>query len=198
MARVAIFDYGAGNIFSLRNSLERAGAEVDVIGSLSGRNEHSGLLLPGVGNFDPAMREIGGPERFREFAGGAPVLGICLGMEAFFEGSEEGSSRGLGVMDGRVVALPDAMKVPHMGWNNLEIRRPGKLLDGIEDGAWAYYVHSYMAQPAGDVVTAESDYGVRIPAVVESGNFFGTQFHPEKSGRAGQAMIANFLRECSK
>ena len=198
MARVAILDYGAGNIFSLRSSLERAGADVSVVRRLSGRNEFSGLLLPGVGHFDPAMRRIGGAEGFLEDAGGVPVLGICLGMEAFFERSEEGTERGLGVMGGDVVLLPRGMRVPHMGWNSLEVVRPGRILDGVGSGSWAYFVHSYTARPTGDVVTAESDYGARIPAVVESGSFFGTQFHPEKSGSAGQAMIRNFLRECER
>ena len=201
MARVAIFDYGAGNIFSLKTSLERAGASVDVISEIQDCGGSSGLLLPGVGNFDPAMRRFGGTARdvFLEYAGNMPVLGICLGMEMFFERSEEGSERGLGVIGGDVVVLPPSMKVPHMGWNSLDIRRPGVLLDGVPDGAWAYFVHSYRTRPgSGDVVTSESDYGIRVPATVEHGNFFGTQFHPEKSGAAGRAMLANFIRECSR
>lgn len=199
MVRVAIFDYGAGNIFSLKNALEREGAAVDVISELRMPNRYSGILLPGVGSFDPAMGRIGDPGRFLEYVGGTPVLGICLGMEAFFERSEEGSSAGLGVMPGEVVSLPRTMKVPHMGWNSLEIRAPGTMLAGVDGGEWVYFVHSYMARPASDgVVTAESDYGMAVPAVVESGNFFGTQFHPEKSGSAGRVMIRNFLGECRK
>ena len=198
MTSLAIFDYGAGNIFSLRNSLEREGAKVDVIADFEGFKRYDGLLLPGVGNFDPAVRSME-KKQFHEFvADSTPVLGICLGMEMFFESSQEGVEKGLGVMDGKVVVLPPSLKVPHMGWNDLEIKKPGRLLDGVEDGSWVYFVHSYRAEPASDVVTAESDYGVRIPAVVEQGNYFGTQFHPEKSGSAGKAMIRNFIRECKK
>lgn len=198
MTRLAIFDYGAGNIFSLKNSLEREGAAVDVVDGL-GPTKYDGLLLPGVGNFDPAIRSVAKTE-FHDYVGeSVPVLGICLGMEMFFEGSQEGVEKGLGVMDGRVVVLPPSLKVPHMGWNDLEIKKPGRLLEGVEDGSWAYFVHSYRAEPAsGDVVTAESDYGIKIPAVVEQGNYFGTQFHPEKSGSAGKAMIRNFIRECRR
>ena len=198
MTTLAIFDYGAGNIFSLKNSLEKSGAAVDVISSFEGKPRHDGLLLPGVGNFDPAIRSIA-KAGFREYASGMPVLGICLGMEVFFETSQEGAERGLAVIEGNVVVLPRSMKVPHMGWNSLEIKRPGRLLEGVKDGSWVYFVHSYRAEPASqDVVTAESDYGIRVPAVVEQGNYFGTQFHPEKSGSTGRKMIQNFIRECKK
>ena len=128
-----------------------------------------------------------------------PVLGICLGMEMFFEKSEEGKAKGLNVIDGEVVILPSSMKVPHMGWNNLEIKKPGKILEGVEDGSWAYFVHSYRVKPnSNDVITAESDYGIKVPAVVEQDNFYGTQFHPEKSSTVGKIMLENFLRECKK
>ena len=201
MADVAIFDYGAGNIFSLKNSLEKAGASVDVITNFDSPNVYSGLLLPGVGNFDPAMNSIRETSRiqFKEYVGSMPVLGICLGMEMFFEKSEEGKQKGLNVIDGQVIVLPSSMKVPHMGWNGLEIKKPGKILEGVEDGSWAYFVHSYIVKPkSSDVITAESDYGIRVPAVVESGNFFGTQFHPEKSSATGKIMLENFLRECKR
>ena len=198
MARVAIFDYGAGNIFSLKTSLEKAGATVDVITGLD-ENRYSGILLPGVGNFDPAMKSIRGPTEFSEYVGDTPVLGICLGMEMFFAKSQEGRERGLDIIDGEVVVLPDSLKVPHMGWNDLRIKRPGRLLEGVDDGSWMYFVHSYRAKPASDdVITAESDYGIRVPAVIEHDNFFGTQFHPEKSGRAGRTIIENFLGECRR
>lgn len=201
MVSVAIFDYGAGNIFSLKNSLEKIGASVDVINNFDKPNEYSGLLLPGVGNFDPAMNSIRNFSKiqFQEYVGNTPVLGICLGMEMFFEKSEEGKELGLGVMDGNVIVLPSTMKVPHMGWNNLEIKKPGKLLEGVEDGVWVYFVHSYRVKPnSDDIITAESDYGIKVPAVVEQDNFFGTQFHPEKSSLVGKIMIKNFLNVCKK
>ena len=201
MVSVAIFDYGAGNIFSLKNSLEKAGASVDVITNFDKPNEYSGLLLPGVGNFDPAIKSITHSKTgFKDFVKDVtPVLGICLGMEMFFEKSEEGKEKGLGIMDGEVIVLPPSLKVPHMGWNNLEIKKPGKLLEGVENGSWVYFVHSYRVKPnSDDVITAESDYGIKVPAVVEQDNFFGTQFHPEKSSSVGKIMIKNFLDVCKK
>ena len=201
MVSVAIFDYGAGNIFSLKNSLEKVGATVDVITTFDDPNTYSGLLLPGVGNFDPAMNSIRSfsKTQFQEYVGNMPVLGICLGMEMFFEKSEEGKEQGLNVIDGEVIILPPSMKVPHMGWNNLEIKKSGKILEGVKDGSWAYFVHSYRVKPnSNDVITAESDYGIKVPAVVEYENFFGTQFHPEKSSTVGKIMLENFLKECKK
>ncbi|MCH9658918.1 imidazole glycerol phosphate synthase subunit HisH [archaeon] len=201
MVSVAIFDYGAGNIFSLKNSLEKIGAAVDVITSFDDPNTYSGLFLPGVGNFDPAMNSVRNLSKikFQDYVGSMPVLGICLGMEMFFEKSEEGKESGLSVIGGDVIVLPASMKVPHMGWNNLEIKRPGKILEGVEDGSWAYFVHSYRVKPnSNDVITAESNYGIKVPAVVEHGNFFGTQFHPEKSSSVGKIMLENFLKECKK
>ena len=202
MTGVAIFDYGAGNIYSLKNSLQRVGAKVDVITNFDDANTYSGLLLPGVGNFDPAMNSIRNFSKvqFQEYVGdNTPVLGICLGMEMFFEKSQEGKQLGLDVIEGEVVALPDTMKVPHMGWNNLEIKNPGKILQGVKDGSWAYFVHSYRVKPkSDDIITAESDYGIKLPAVVEHENFYGTQFHPEKSSAAGRTMLENFLKECKR
>ncbi|MGH1566632.1 MAG: imidazole glycerol phosphate synthase subunit HisH [Nitrosopumilus sp.] len=201
MVKVAIFDYGAGNIFSLKNSLEKAGAIVDVISNFDKPNEYSGLLLPGVGNFDPAIHRIQDLSKiqFQDYIGNMPVLGICLGMEMFFEKSEEGKEKGLNVIDGEVIILPSSMKVPHMGWNDLEIKKPGKILNDVSNGSWVYFVHSYRVKPVlADIITAESDYGIKVPAVVETKNFFGTQFHPEKSGKAGKIMIKNFLEECKK
>ena len=200
MVKVAIFDYGAGNIFSLKNSLEKADAQVDVITSFDKSSDYSGILLPGVGNFDPAIKSIRdySKTQFKDYVQNKiPVLGICLGMEMFFEKSEEGNEKGLGVIDGEVVILPNSMKVPHMGWNDLEITRSSKLLDGVKDGSWVYFVHSYRVKPNNeDVIVANSDYGIKVPAVIEKDNFFGTQFHPEKSGNIGKIMIQNFLREC--
>lgn len=202
MVKVAIFDYGAGNIFSLKNSLEKNNANVDVITSFDKSKEYSGILLPGVGNFDPAIKSIteNSKTEFQDYVKEKiPVLGICLGMEMFFSKSEEGKEEGLGVIDGEVIILPNTMKVPHMGWNSLEIKKQSTILEGVDDGAWVYFVHSYRAKPeSDDVIAANADYGIKIPAVVEQDNFFGTQFHPEKSGAVGKIMIKNFLRECKK
>ena len=196
--RIAILDYGAGNLFSLRCALERAGAQADIVPKAARAGSHDGIILPGVGSFDPAMKRISAAQ-LAEWAGGVPVLGICLGMEMFFENSEEGSLPGLGIIPGRVIGLPGTTKVPHMGWNSLELRSDSMITEGIEDGAWAYFVHSYIASPEDPgVVAAEADYGTRIPAIVEQGSYVGTQFHPEKSGAAGRRMIENFLGACQK
>ena len=201
MVRVAIFDYGAGNIFSLKSSLEKNNAQVDVITDLNHSNNYSGLLLPGVGNFDPAIHSLNSSKKaFADVVKNQiPVLGICLGMEMFFERSEEGKESGLGVLEGDVILLPNKFKIPHMGWNDLQIKKPSKLLEGVKEGSWVYFVHSYRANPKNpDIVKADSDYGISVPAVIESGTLFGTQFHPEKSSKVGSIMIKNFLRECKK
>jgi|TARA_B100001750_G_scaffold18123_1_gene12417 glutamine amidotransferase len=202
MISVAIFDYGAGNIFSLKTSLEKNGASVDVITSFDQVKNYSGLLLPGVGNFDPAIRSIRDYSaiQFNDFVKDkVPVLGICLGMEMFFAKSEEGKEQGLNVLNGEVVLLPENMKIPHMGWNDLQIKRESKILDGVDDGSWVYFVHSYRAKPTNEqIVVADADYGIKVPAVIEDGIYFGTQFHPEKSGKIGSLMIRNFLKVCKQ
>ena len=202
MVNVAIFDYGAGNIFSLKTSLEKNGATVDVITSFDQAKDFAGILLPGVGNFDPAIRSIRDYSaiQFKDFVKDKiPVLGICLGMEMFFAKSEEGKEKGLDVLNGEVELLPNEMKIPHMGWNSLQIRKQSKILNGVDDGSWVYFVHSYRAKPLDEqIVVADADYGINVPAVVEKGIYFGTQFHPEKSGKVGSLMIKNFLRECKQ
>ena len=201
MVKVAIFDYGAGNIFSLKSSLEKNNAEVDIITSLSKINNYSGLLLPGVGNFDPAIKSLHTSKiEFQDLVKNQiPVLGICLGMEMFFEKSEEGKLGGLGVLDGEVILLPNKFKIPHMGWNNLQIKKSSVLLDGVKEGSWVYFVHSYRIKPKNEeIIKADSDYGINVPAVIENHTLFGTQFHPEKSSKVGSIMIKNFLRVCKK
>ncbi|MRN40086.1 MAG: imidazole glycerol phosphate synthase subunit HisH [Nitrosopumilales archaeon] len=205
---IAIFDYGAGNLFSLKAALERNGAQrVSIIRDIEGIEKFSGLVLPGVGNFDPAIRSI---EPHKELLiqviddannGGMPMLGICLGMEMLFNKSEEGILDGLKILDGEVVMFARTrVKIPHMGWNNLYVtRKDSKLLQGVNDGSWVYFVHSYYVKPKDKgLVAASSHYGIKIPAVVENGNLFGTQFHPEKSGSTGVSILRNFLKACSQ
>lgn len=203
MVNVAIFDYGAGNLFSLKAALERNGAQnVIIIHDMKSLNKFDGLVLPGVGNFDPAVKSI---EPYKDIfiksiEDFMPILGICLGMEMLFNHSEEGTRDGLKILDGKVIILPKKkVKVPHMGWNNLEIiKKESKLLQGIKDGSWAYFVHSYLIAPENNsIVSATSQYGVNIPAIVEEGNLYGTQFHPEKSGKLGALIMKNFLDVCS-
>jgi glutamine amidotransferase len=204
---IAIFDYGAGNLFSLKTALERNGAEnVSILHKLNDVEDFNGLILPGVGNFDPAIKSVepskGAMVQAVENAikGGVPILGICLGMEMLFKKSEEGTLDGLKILDGEVIMLPKIrVKIPHMGWNNIAItRKDSKLLRGVPNGAWVYFVHSYYAKPTDkSLVAATAAYGSVIPALVENGNLFGTQFHPEKSGSVGAIMIKNFLKECT-
>ena len=202
MVDVAIFDYGAGNIFNIKTSLEKNGATVDVITSFDQAKDFAGILLPGVGNFDPAIRSIRDYSaiQFKDFVQDKiPVLGICLGMEMFYGKREVGKEKGLDVLNGEVVLLPNDMKIPHMGWNSLQIKKQSKILNGVDDGSWVYFVHSYRAKPIDEqIVVADADYGINVPAVVEKGIYFGTQFHPEKSGKVGSLMIKNFLRECKQ
>lgn len=203
MVNVAIFDYGAGNLFSLKAALERNGAQnVIIIHDMKSLDKFDGLVLPGVGNFDPAVKSI---EPYKDIfiksiEDFMPILGICLGMEMLFNHSEEGTRDGLKILDGKVIILPKKkVKVPHMGWNNLEIiKKETKLLQGIKDGSWAYFVHSYLIAPENNsIVSAIAQYGVNVPAIVEEGNLYGTQFHPEKSGKLGAIIMKNFLNVCS-
>lgn len=205
MAKVAIFDYGAGNLFSLKSALERNGAErVEIISDLKELQRYDGLILPGVGNFDPAIRSIAYSSQYLNnvIDDGMPVLGICLGMEMLFNRSEEGKLEGLKVLDGDVVMLPKRkVKIPHMGWNNLQIKNgsDSKLLKDVKNNAWVYFVHSYRAAPKErKIIVATTDYGVSVPAVIEKGNLIGVQFHPEKSGDVGGIMIKNFIRLCDE
>ena len=204
MTKIAIFDYGAGNLFSLKSSLERNGAEsVDIIYDLKELSKFDGLILPGVGNFDPAIKSIDSSAVYLDKAidNCMPLLGICLGMEILFNKSEEGKLEGLNILDGEVVMLPKGkVKVPHMGWNNLKIKKTqSKLLKGVKDKSWVYFVHSYKTVPKDHkLVVATSDYGVSIPAMIEKNNLIGVQFHPEKSGDVGALMIKNFIELCKK
>ena len=199
--KIAIFDYGAGNLFSLKSALERNGAKkVDIIYDMEHLEKYDGLVLPGVGNFDPAIESI---EKDSKNLGaaigkGMPVMGICLGMEMLFNRSEEGKLGGLKILDGDVVMLPKSkVKIPHMGWNNLQIKGDSRLLKGVKDGSWVYFVHSYRTVPKErKIVVASSEYGVSVPAVIEKDNLIGVQFHPEKSGDVGAVMIKNFIAMC--
>jgi glutamine amidotransferase len=201
LAQIAIFDYGAGNLFSLKSALERNGAEsVEIIYDLKDLEKFDGLVLPGVGNFDPAIRSMKGSAHFlaKALDSGMPVMGICLGMEMLFDRSEEGELEGLKILDGDVVLLPKSkVKIPHMGWNNLQIKGDSRLLKGVRDNSWVYFVHSYRTAPKErKLVVASTDYGGSVPAVIERNNLIGVQFHPEKSGDVGAIMIKNFIEMC--
>lgn len=200
MVKISIFDYGAGNIFSLESSLQRNGAKVSIINDIDNMEDFDGLVLPGVGNFDPALRSINKCKtKFLKGLRNIPVLGICLGMEMLFEKSEEGHLDGLKVFDGEVKALPKTIKIPHIGWNNINIiDKESKLFEGIPNDSWVYFVHSYYTLPIDkNIITTKTNYGISIPASIEKDNIYCTQFHPEKSSLVGEKIIKNFIRICA-
>lgn len=204
MANLAIFDYGAGNLFSLESSMRKNGAkQVSIISDMDSLDEFDGLVLPGVGNFDPAIKSLEPYRRILERVSvkGTPILGICLGMEMFLERSEEGKLDGLKLLEGYVQMLDKKqVKVPHIGWNNLNITsNNGKLLSEVRDGSWVYFVHSYkIVLKETEIIMANTEYGTEFPVVIEKDNLFGTQFHPEKSGAIGEKIIKNFVGVCKK
>ena len=193
---VVVFDYGAGNLFNITLALRSQGLDTEVVDSIPQTSEFDGLVLPGVGNFRPAISRLRQyRDRIAEAAKqGKPVLGICLGMQLLFESSEEGPAEGLGLVKGNVVRLPDLVKIPHMGWNRLNVTKPNGVLEGIGDGSWCYFVHSYYPHADESIVAARTEYGVVFPSVIEAEGLIGTQFHPEKSGKTGFALLRNFAR----
>ena len=195
MTDVAIIDNGGANIASLRHALERLGARSTLATSAAELASAPRVLLPGVGAAADAMsrlRALDLVEAIRALK--QPVLGICLGMQLLFDRSDEGDTQCLGLIDARVRRFDDApgLPVPHMGWNRIEASREDALLAGLKRGEHVYFVHSYRA-PVGPWTVATCDYGGEFSAVVRRGNFTGAQFHPERSGRAGARLLANFL-----
>lgn len=197
---IAVVDYGAGNLHSLRRALERQGLEVAIADSPAALDAAEAVVVPGDGAFGPAMerlRALGFAGQIREYVrSGRPFLGVCLGMHLLFEASEEGGDhRGLGLFAGRVVRLPPTVKVPHMGWNQLRVHRPTPLLEGVPEGVYVYFVHSFVAVPEDPtLIAATTEYGGPVAAVVGRGSVWATQFHPEKSGPVGVRILANFAR----
>ncbi|MDQ3538681.1 MAG: imidazole glycerol phosphate synthase subunit HisH [Actinomycetota bacterium] len=197
--RIALLDYGAGNLRSAQRALERAGATVVVTGNAARAGEADALVVPGVGHFGQCVRqfrEAGLESLVSRWAGEErPLLGVCVGLQILYDASEEDpGTPGLGLLPGNVRRLPPTVTVPHMGWNTVRAVRHDPLLDGV-DGHRAYFVHSYAADPTdGAHVVATTDYGPGFPSVVRVGSVVGTQFHPEKSGDVGARLLANFVR----
>ena len=200
---IGIIDYGVGNLFSLRRSLEYVGAEAVVSGDEAVLRSVGKLILPGVGAFGDAAAKLRatGLDRLvlEEAAAGKPLLGICLGMQLLFEESEEyGLHKGLGLLPGRVVAmegrLPAGLPIPHIGWNGLTLTNPAcPLFRDTKDGNCVYFVHSYYAEGCGDALAATAEYGRDLTATVWRDNVCGCQFHPEKSGPVGLQMLRAFV-----
>ena len=197
MTRVAVVDHGAGNLVSIAQGLERAGASVVVTGTPDGLHEVDGIVLPGVGTTGAAMGRLtaaGLVEPLRAWDG--PFLGICVGLQLFFEHSEEDGTDALGLMPGRVRQLEEAPLLPHIGWNDVSFDSD-PIFAGIPDDATFYFVHSFAVVPDDRrVIVAETEYGRSFVAAARSGNRIGVQFHPERSGPAGLAMLANFVTAC--
>jgi glutamine amidotransferase len=196
---IAVVDYGIGNLGSVTKGFRRAGAEVVLTGDPAELRQAEALVLPGDGAFGAAMAEIEArglvPVLREATLRGTPLVGICIGMQLLFEESEEhGRHRGLGVLPGRVRRIGGELPVPHMGWNTLRARKPHPVLDGVEDGAHVYFVHSYYCDAPDDVVIASSDYGREFPAIVGRDHVLGLQFHPEKSQAVGLRIAANVVR----
>ncbi len=194
---IAIIDYGAGNLHSVKNALDYIGAECEITSSAEKILEADAVILPGVGAFGDCMRNL-------EKAGlidvvktaaksGKPFLGICLGLQLMFEESEETPGvKGLGIFKGKVVKIPDCgLKIPHMGWNSIKLEKESRL---FEDNSFVYFVHSYYIQPEDkSIVSASAEYGTKLDVAVESGNVFAAQFHPEKSGEEGMKILRKFV-----
>ena len=189
MGYIAIVDYGAGNLMSVHNTLDFLGYENKVASTSEVIENAAGVILPGVGAFPDAMAALKAAET-------KPFLGICLGMQMLFEESDEvRPCRGLGLLPGRIERIETSLKLPQIGWNALDILRPNAMTEGLENGSYVYFVHSFMAKPSDENdLAAVTDYGTRVPAMVARGNLFGCQFHPEKSGEVGLRMLQNFAK----
>lgn len=199
---IAIADYGAGNMASVGKALAFLGETPVITGDPDEIKKADKVIVPGVGAFEDAMKKmnnLGLVKTLREYAAsGRPIFGICLGLQLFFESSEESQENveGLGLLPGKLVKFPEkeGFKIPHMGWNSLHIKEGSRLFAGIPDESYVYFVHSYYLQAKNEEdVAATSEYIVPFHAAVESGNIFATQFHPEKSGEVGLSILKNFL-----
>jgi len=200
---ITIIDYGSGNLKSIRNGFRRIGADALVTNDKKDLEQAEVLILPGVGAFGTAMKNL---QKYQDIIHqhiqeGKPFLGVCLGLQVLFSESEESPGvKGLDVFRGKVVRFPETLppqglKIPHMGWNNLNTLRYSPLMEGIGQD-YMYFVHSYYVQPEDpEIVVATVDYGVEVPAVVAQDNVFATQFHPEKSGPVGLEILKNFLKQ---
>lgn len=196
---VAVIDYGAGNVPSVERALQRLGVTPSRATRPDELASASAIILPGVGHYAAIIRaldkqDLRGP-LLEELSHGRPFLGICLGLQALYASSEEAPLlSGLGLLTGAVKCLPPTIKLPHMGWNRLRILHPSPLLEGIIDADYFYFAHTFAAPSTAEATVATCDYGEPFAAVLQRGNVFATQFHPEKSGAPGARLLQNFLR----
>jgi imidazole glycerol-phosphate synthase subunit HisH len=203
-ARIAILDYGMGNLRSVEKALEHVGATATISSDPAAVRDADGVVLPGVGAFPRAMervRERGLDELIAERRdAGVPILGICLGLQLLFDSTTElGGAAGLGLLDGEVTGIEaEGLKVPHIGWSPVRWERESRLTDGIDSETPFYFVHSYAPRPGPGDLLGSAAYGERFACAAESENVFGVQFHPEKSSAAGLRLLANFAGVCAK
>jgi len=197
---IAVIDYGMGNLRSIHNALAKVGGNPVIVTDAKALldADADAVVIPGVGAFGDAMRNLApfADGLFDLVNSGTPLLGICIGMQVLFERSEESDAAGFGLIRGDVVRLPDGVKIPQMGWNELTLRSDTDLLAGIDDGDFFYFVHSYYCVPEDKrVIAATTDYGVDMAAVVEKDNIHAVQFHPEKSSKKGLRILKNFVEK---
>ena len=197
---ITIFDYGAGNLRSVQNTLGELGWEYELVRDAAGLRRAPKMILPGVGHFGQMMRALDAMQvrqpLIERIRAGVPFLGICLGMQALFNGSEEAPELdGFGIYQGTLRRFMGDVRVPHMGWNNLEARHESKLLANVGPAPYVYFAHSYYA-PVVDATAATCTYTLPYTAVIDAGNIYGVQFHPEKSGPLGIQIVRNFVDLC--
>ncbi len=194
---IAVIDYGAGNLKSVTKALDYLGFSSEIVSQPEGLELADAIILPGVGAFPKcmeALRQNGMEREILRQAAKKPLLGICLGMQMLLDASTEmGGDSGLGLIHGRVERIETKLKLPHIGWNSLEILRPNPLTKGLQNGDYVYFVHSFCAQVRDpEDLAMTTDYGASVTAMVARGNVYGCQFHPEKSGPVGMAILKNF------
>ena len=199
MIKIAILDYGVGNLFSIQTALKKLGVTTIVTSELDTNLEYDGIILPGVGGWKHTVKKI---EENRQILqewhdDNKPILGVCLGMQLFFQRSVEGPGKGLEFFEGEIKMLSKEVKIPHIGWNILKKNISNPLLDGVKDRAWVYFVHSLYPEPINhSIISTTTDYGIDFTSMIYDKKTFGTQFHPEKSGKAGAKIIENFVSIC--
>jgi glutamine amidotransferase len=203
LPKIIIVDYGLGNLRSVEKAVEKVEGTPKISSDLQDLRTADGIILPGVGAFRGAQANLLrlAPTLLEQIDAGKPILGICLGLQLLFtESTEGGEFKGLDIIKGKVIRFPKGVKVPHMGWNTLDVRKKDiPLLEGIESGLYVYFVHSYYGVPQDESdIAAETLYGVSFPSIIARNEIFATQFHPEKSGTTGLQILRNFTRSLKR
>jgi glutamine amidotransferase len=198
MLKFAIINYGVGNLRNVKRGFENLGADVSITNDPKEILESDVIIFPGVGAFAEAMKNLSpiANELKEAIEGGKPVFGICLGLQLLFTRSYEGGiNQGLGLIEGEVVKIGASVKLPHIGWNTIEIERKNPLVEEIPNNSFMYFAHTYIPKPTDEeVIIAETEYGTRFPSIIAKKNIFATQFHPEKSGKNGLKILGNFVK----